>query len=321
MQLVFLDRDTADAGDIDLSALETFGNLRSHGLTSPEETADRLAEAEAVLTNKVVIGSAEMDAAEKLRLIQVAATGVNNIDLAAAKERGIAVCNVPGYSTPAVAQHVFACLLNLASNVHRYAAEPEMWAQSPCFTRLDYPVTELAGKRLGIVGLGTIGGEVARLGQAFGMEVVALARPGSASASGSGPDGVPRVPREEFFASCDAISLHCPLTPDTEHLINRGTLAAMKPTAFLVNTGRGGLVNEADLLEALRNGAIAAAAVDVISQEPPAPGHPMVADPPANLFLTPHTAWSSREARQRLVGEIARNLEAFLKGEERNRVA
>ncbi len=314
-KIVFLDRETTDVGDIDLSSLEDKGEIIYHGITSPSETAARIADAEIVLTNKVVIGPDEMDAAKNLKLIQVVATGVNNVDLDAAKERGITVCNVSGYSTNSVAQHVFAMLLNLVTNVQRFAAEPEKWAESPIFTRLDFPITELSGKTLGIAGLGSIGGEVAKIGEAFGMNVVGLAREGSTSSETN------RLPRDQFFKECDVISLHCPLTPDTHHLIREETLKLMKKSAILINTGRGDLVKEDDLLAALRNGDIAAAAVDVASVEPPAIGDPMVTDTPENLMITPHTAWSSFEARQKLINEVGENIAAFLKGEDRNRVA
>ncbi|MEX2579815.1 MAG: D-2-hydroxyacid dehydrogenase [Verrucomicrobiales bacterium] len=314
-KLVFLDRDTTDRGDLDFSELESFGQVVYHGTTAPEETAARIRDANIVLANKVVVGAAEMDAAENLELVQVVATGVNNIDLDAARERGIAVCNVAGYSTEAVAQHVFACLLALRTNVHRYAAEPRKWAESPVFTRLDYPVGELAGKTLGIVGLGSIGTAVARIGRAFGMRVVAYAR------EDSSPSGdVERLPGEAFFAAADVVTLHCPLTPETRHFIDADSLASMKPDAVLVNTGRGDLVKEADLVEALRGGVIAAAAVDVLTPEPPPADHPFLKANLENLFITPHTAWSSREARQRLLDGIAENIRAFRRGERANRV-
>jgi len=314
-RIVFLDRDTTDAGDIDLGGIEALGVLETYGMTRPDETAERISGANIVLSNKVVIGAAEMDAATGLRLIQVVATGVNNVDLEAARERDVAVCNVSGYSTPSVAQHVFAFLLNHATKVDRYTAEPEKWAESPIFTRLDHPVFEWAGKTLGIAGLGTIGREVASIGRAFGMRVVALAREGAGESG-----GIERLPRERFFAESDAITLHCPLTPDTHHLINADTLDLMRPQAILVNTGRGDLVAENDLLDALERGSIAAAYVDVLSQEPPSPGHPFVTDPPPNLFVTPHTAWSSLEARRRLIDGVVRNITAFLRGERENRV-
>jgi glycerate dehydrogenase len=316
--LVFLDRSTTDRGDLDFTALESLGRLVSYPTSTPAETRERVATADIVLTNKVVLGSAEMDAAPRLKLIQVVATGVNNIDLEAARARRLAVCNVSGYSTEAVAQHVFASLLNLVTNVHRFAAEPQRWAASPVFTRLDYPVSELAGKTLGIVGLGSIGRAVARIGAAFGMRVVAYAR-GASDSSGD----IPRLAPEEFFASCDAITLHCPLTPETRHFINDATLAKMKPGAVLVNTGRGDLIHEADLVAALRSGSLRAAAVDVLTPEPPAPDHPFLAAVAAgldNLFITPHSAWSAVEARQRLLDGIVANLVAFRGGERVNRV-
>lgn len=316
--LVFLDRDTTDRGDLDFSGIESLGTLVSHGTSTREQTRERIVGADIVLTNKAYVGAEEMDAAKQLKLIQVVATGVNNIDLEAARARGLAVCNVSGYSTEAVAQHVFASLLNLVSNVHRFAAEPEKWAQSPIFTRLDYPVGELAGKTFGIVGLGEIGSAVARIARAFGMNVVAYGRSG-VSAKGD----IPRLAPTEFFASCDVISLHCPLTPETRHFIQSATLAQMKPSAILINTGRGDLVHEADLVTALQGGTIRAAAVDVLTPEPPAADHPFltaIAGGLDNLFITPHTAWSALEARQRLLDGIVANIRAFRAGERVNRV-
>ena len=315
MNLVFLDRSTTDRGDLDFSGLESLGQLVSHATSTREETRGRLAEADIVLSNKAVLGAEEMDAAPRLRMIQVVATGYNNIDLEAARARGLAVCNVSGYSTEAVAQHVFASLLNLATNVHRFAAEPQEWARSPIFTRLDYPVMELAGKTLGIVGLGSIGRAVARIGAAFGMDVVAYARDGAAEAG-----DIPRLGPDEFFARADAVTLHCPLTPETRHFIHAGTLARMKPGAFLINTGRGDLVNEPDLVAALSEGHLGGAAVDVLTPEPPAPDHPFLAAGLDNLLITPHTAWSAREARQRLLDGIVANVLAFRAGERLNRV-
>jgi len=314
-KIIFLDRDTTDRGDLDFSGLEALGDVVYHGITRPEETAERIAEATIVLTNKVVIGPDAMDGATNLKLIQIVATGTNNVDLEAARERKLAVCNVSGYSTDSVAQHVFACLLNLQTNVHRFAAEPEKWAESPMFTRLDYPIAELAGKTLGIVGLGSIGEAVARIGQAFGMEVVAYAREGSTP-----KEGIARLPRDEFFAAADVVTLHCPLTPETHHFINAETLCMMKSDAILINTGRGDLVNEADLVSALKSGTIRAASIDVLTPEPPPADHPFLTAKLDNLFITPHTAWSSREARQRLLDGIISNIEAFRRGEALNRV-
>ncbi|MEM9283520.1 MAG: D-2-hydroxyacid dehydrogenase [Verrucomicrobiota bacterium] len=312
--LVFLDRDTTDRNDLDFTALESLGTLVSHGITQPDEIASRMSEADIVLTNKVVLGRAEMDAAPNLKLIQVAATGVNNIDLDAARDRNLAVCNVSGYSTEAVAQQVFAYILNFETQVHRFAAEPEKWPASPIFTRLDYPITELSGKTLGIVGMGSIGKAVARMAKGFGLEVVAYAREGGSSG------GVPRLPNGEFFAASDIITLHCPLTPDTHHFINEETLALMNQDALLINTGRGDLVNEHHLLTALQQGSIRGAAIDVLTPEPPPSDHPLITAQLDNLLITPHTAWSAREARQRLIDGIVANIEAFRNGERVNRV-
>jgi len=311
--IVFLDRDTTDADDIDLSALEQLGEVSYFGITTPAETASCIAGADIVLTNKVPIGAAEMDAAPNLKMIQVVATGVNNVDLDAARARNLAVCNVSGYSTQSVTQHVFACLLNLVTQVYRLAAEAEKWAASPIFTRLDYPVSECSGKVLGIVGMGSIGCEVARIGTAFGMEIIALARSGS-----SYPGNERRLEKEEFFRSADVVSLHCPLTPETQHLINGQTLGWMKSTAILINTGRGGLVDETALVQGLRQKEIAAAAVDVLSEEPPPLENPLIsaATELPHLFITPHTAWSSIEARQRLIDSVVANIRNFLAGGE-----
>jgi glycerate dehydrogenase len=316
-RIVFLDRDTLDAGDVDFTALEAIGPVTYHRITRPGDLPGRLADAEIALTNKVVIDAAAMDAAPSLRLIQVVATGTNNVALDAARERGIAVCNVSGYSTPSVAQHTFTLILNLLTNIHRLAAEPGRWAESPIFTRLDYPISELAGRTLGIAGLGEIGRAVARIGEAFGMRVVGLSRQGMIS----DPTGYDRLPREAFFAECDVISLHCPLTDDTRHLIREETLALMKPTAILINTGRGPLVDEAALLAALKAGRIGGAGLDVLSVEPPAADHPLLDATIPNLLVTPHTAWASREARRRLLAGVVTNLETFLAGGSVNRVA
>jgi glycerate dehydrogenase len=313
-KIVFLDRDTSDLGDIDFSGIESIGEVTYFRQTAPGEVAARIADAQIVLTNKVMVGAAEMDAAPNLKIIQVTATGVNNVDLPAARERGIKVFNVSGYSTPGVAQHVFAMLLNLVTHVHRYGHAPEKWAESPIFTRLDYPVSELMGKTLGIVGYGEIGKMVAAIGKAFGMEIVALGRPG-------GSAEVTRLAAADFFRQCDVITLHCPLTAENKELINAKTLSQMKSSAILINTGRGGLVNEQDLIAALKNGVIAAAGLDVISVEPPGKDHPIITAKLPNLLVTPHTAWSSMESRQRLFDGVVKNLRALENGQEINRVA
>ena len=313
--IVFLDRDTTDRGDMDLSALESLGDIVYHAITKPSETASRVSDATIILTNKVVIGEAEMEAAPHLKLIQVVATGINNVDLDAARKRGIAVCNVSGYSTEAVAQHVFTFLLNLKTNIHRFAAESGNWHQSPIFTRLDYPIAELAGKTFGIVGLGSIGRAVARIASAFGMRVIAYAREGAES----GGD-VERLPHEEFLKRADVVSLHCPLTPETKHFINAKSLELMKSDAVLINTGRGDLIDEPALVAALQSGTISAAAVDVLTPEPPPADHPFLIAKLDNLMITPHIAWSAYEARQRLIDGLVENIKAFRAGGKINRV-
>jgi glycerate dehydrogenase len=323
VNIVFLDAATTSReGDIDFGPLQSFGDLILHDHTLAADTAARSENADVLLTNKVVIDAAVMDACKNLQLIQVCATGTNNVDLDAASERGIPVCNVSGYSTAAVVQHTFALILNLTTNVHRFAAEADAWPQSPFFTRLDHPISELAGKTLGIAGLGTIGSAVADVAEAFGMKVVALARPGSTSTTSA--DRL-RLPAEKFFAESDVISLHCPLTPDTEKMVNAETLQQMPDHAFLINTGRGPLVDEDALLDALRSGVIAGAGLDVLSIEPPAEDHPLIqatAELPT-LLITPHTAWSSVEARRRLMEGVLANIGSFLAGDAEisNRVA
>ena len=313
-RIVFLDASTLA---LDLQPLADRGELTAHDITSPGLRAERVSTAEVIVSNKVVLDADTIAAAPDLKLILVAATGVDNIDLDAARARSIPVCNVSGYSTDTVAQHVFSLLLNLTTNCHRYAAEAPLWARSPIFTRLDHPVVELAGRRLGIVGLGRIGMRVAEIGRALGMEVRGLAREGSSTTA----DGVPRLQLDELLASCDAISLHCPLTDSTRHLINTDALASMKPGAFLINTGRGALIEEAALAAALRERRLGGAGLDVLSQEPPPADHPLLDPSLPNLIITPHTAWSSIEARTRLLQELVGNLDAWLADEPRNRVA
>lgn len=311
-RLTFLDASTI--GDLPLDCLAEFGELETHAVTSPEQTAEHLRDTTIAITNKVVIDAATIESSKHLKLICVAATGTNCVDLDAARKAHIPVCNVAGYSTAGVEQHTIGFLINLATNMYRFAHETRQWAGSPIFTRLDYPIVNLAGKTLGIVGLGTIGQSVAKAAQGLGMDVVALAREGSEECI------CPRLPREQFFSEVDAVSLHCPLTSETCSIINRNTLAMMKPSAFLINTGRGQLVNENDLAEALKNGTIAGAGLDVLTEEPPSPDHVLLDPSIPNLIITPHTAWASVESRTRLLDGIALNIKAFLKGESRNLV-
>jgi len=310
MKLVFLDASTIDRADLDFSPLRAFGALTLHQVTPPERVAERIAAAEIVITNKVPITRASLTAAPHLRLIVSAATGVNQIDLDACRDHGVTVCNVAGYSTEAVAQHTFALLLNLVTAVDRYsAAIAQDWPASATFARLDHPVIELAGKTLGIVGLGSIGRAVARIAKAFHMHVVAYARHDASQDA-----EFPRLAGDDFFRACDVISLHCPLTPQTERFINRITLALMKPDALLINTGRGSLIDENALADALRHGEIGGAGLDVLSIEPPPRSHQLLANDLQNLIITPHTGWTSQEARQRLLAGVIADIQAFLDG-------
>ncbi len=309
MKIVFLDCATVTKdGDVSLSSLESLGQWIAHDITAPPQTAERLRDAEIAISNKVRIDREIMATCTNLKLVAVAATGTNNVDLNAASEAGIQVCNVSGYSTPSVAQHVFGLLLNLVTNMHRYVAEPQAWAQSPIFTRLDYPVRDLAGMTLGLVGVGSIGTRVGKIGEAFGMNVMAYQRPGSESSRSPWP----RLQPNEFFAQSDAVSLHCPLTPETHHFINERTLSSMKPGAYLINTGRGELVNEAALMAALGSGQLAGAGLDVLTPEPPPIDHPLLEFEHPGLLITPHNAWSSRHTRQRLVDLVAANIRQFI---------
>jgi glycerate dehydrogenase len=319
MKIVFLDACTVSReNDVDLSGLMALGNWTSHEITAPSDTADRIAEADVVISNKVILDAASIAAAPKLRLIAVAATGTNNVDFEAAKARGIQVCNVSGYSTHSVAQHVLALVLNLATNIHRTVAKPEAWPQSPIFTRLDYPIQQLADLTLGLVGVGNIGSRVGEIAEAFGMKVQCYARPQSKATAH--PEW-PRVAANAFFASSDVVSLHCPLTEGTRALINAETLGKMKPGAFLINTGRGELIDETVLLESLLSGHLGGAGLDVLSKEPPRDDHPLITADLPNLLITPHSAWSSRTSRQTLIHGVEANIRAFQEtGEATNRV-
>ena len=318
-RIVFL--DAATYGDISLARFSERWPCTFHQVTRPTETAPRLAGHSVAVTNKVPIGAVILDApqARDLALIAVAATGTDIIDRAAAARRGVTVCNVPGYATQSVAQFTIALMLELATGAGRYRTEVRQgsWARSPIFSLLSYPALELAGKKLGIVGYGSIGKAVARAASALGMEIFLAARPGSGSASEE------RMPLEQLLSESDFVSLHCPLTPYTQKLIDHHSLGLMKRSAFLINTARGGLVDEPALIDALRTGRIAGAAIDVISEEPPRAEHPMIAAAQEldNLLVTPHTAWGAREARVRLLAEVAENIAAFLQGQARNRVA
>jgi len=319
-RIVFLDAETY--GDVSLDRFTGRWDCTIHQVTSPAQVSQRLAGHSIAVTNKVVIDGTVFSSplASELRLIAVAATGTDIIDRQEAARRGVTVCNVPGYATQSVAQFTIALILELATRAGTYSDDVRAgaWSNSPVFSLVTYPTIELCGKKLGIVGYGNIGRSVAQIARALGLEILVAARPG---ATGAAPRD--RVLLEDLFRQADIISLHCPLTSETRDLINRQSLSLMKPTAFLVNTARGALIDEAALIQALRARRIAGAALDVITQEPPPSDHPMVqaAKELDNLWVTPHTAWSTREARERLLKEVQENIAAFLSGKERNRVA
>ncbi|OGT90609.1 MAG: glycerate dehydrogenase [Gammaproteobacteria bacterium RIFOXYA12_FULL_61_12] len=301
-------------GDVSLAPLqELLPRLKVHEQTHPHELAARAGSDRILITNKVVIDRDFIETAPALELICAAATGTNNIDLEAAEEHGIAVCNVTGYATASVVQHVFALITALQTRLLDYstAVRAGAWQDAGQFCLLDYPIRELAGRKLGIIGYGELGKEVGKVAKAFGMELLIAQRPGGASQPG-------RVPTDVLLQQADIISLHCPLADNTRNLIDTRALALMKPDAILINTARGGIVDEAALAEALRHGRIGGAGIDVLSQEPPS-GNPLLDSLP-NLLITPHIAWASRESRQRLVEEVRLNISAFLKGDRRNRV-
>lgn len=317
--IVFL--DAATYGDVSLESFTDRWNCTIHAVTRPADVCGRLNGQAVAVTNKVAIDEVVLGspAARDLKLIAVAATGTDIIDRAAAKTFDVRVCNVPGYATQSVAQFTIALILELSSRVGRYgeAVRCNAWQRSPVFTLLDYPTVELSGRKLGIIGYGNIGRTVAKMARGCGLEVLVAARVGSRDSIPSG-----RVALDKLLNESDIVTLHCPLTTDTRNLINQKTLSLMKPTAFLVNTARGPLVDEFALIEALREKRLAGAALDVISREPPSANHPIVeaAKELDNLLVTPHTAWSARQARERLIGEVAENISAFFVGKPRNLV-
>ncbi|MER2526820.1 MAG: 2-hydroxyacid dehydrogenase [Candidatus Competibacter denitrificans] len=308
----FLDKDSLDCGDLDFSVLNTaLPELTYYPATSPDQVAERIAQAEVVISNKVMLNAAAIQQAPRLRLICIAATGVNNVDLAAAEAAGITVCNCRGYGTPAVVQHVFALLLALYTRLPDYhqAVRAGRWQQASQFCLLDYPIRELADKTLGIVGYGELGRGVARVADAFGMRILLAQRPGTVEPE----EG--RIPLPVLLPQVDVLSLHCPLTPETRGLIGAWELALMRRDAILLNTARGGLVDEAVLADALRKGALGGAGIDVLSLEPPTAGNPLLAPDTPNLIVTPHSAWGSRESRQRMLGQLAENVREYRLGQ------
>lgn len=317
MQGAFLDFQTVSFNDdVDSAPLKTaLDELRLWPTTAIPELHSHAADAEVLFSNKVRLDRALIETLPGLKLICLAATGTNNVDLNAAAERGVAVCNVVSYCTAAVVQHVFGLILMLNQHLREYETllAAGTWKQSPQFTLLDYPVRELSGRTMGIVGYGELGSAVARLAEAFGMRVLIASRDADDTRPG-------RTPLTDLLAQSDVLSLHCPLTPETRGLIGKRQLALMKPDALLINTARGALIDEPAVADALRAGKLGGAGIDVLSEEPPVHGNPLLEPGIPNLIVTPHIAWATREARQRVIVEMAANVEAFRKGEKRNRV-
>ena len=314
MKIVILDGYSANPGDLSWKELERLGEVTVYDRTKPSETVARAANSDIVLTNKVVINKDVMAQLPQLKYIGVLATGYNVVDIAAAHERGIIVTNVPAYSTESVAQMVFAHLLTVTNRTEHYAIQNRggRWAENPDFCYWDFPHQELNGKTFGIVGLGNIGQRVAQIAQAFGMKVKAL----TSKAAEALPNGIEKATIEELLATSDVLSLHCPLTDNTRHLINAATLRQMKPSAILINTGRGPLIDDQAVAEALAEGRLAAFCADVLTEEPPKADNPLLSQP--NAFITPHIAWASTEARIRLLQVATDNVQAFLNGSPMN---
>jgi len=317
MRGVFLDYATVSIGaDLDPGRLRrALPDLTIHDLTQASQVRGRLEGQQVALINKVELTSELIAASPALRLIALVATGTNNVDLDTARARGVAVCNIRDYCTASVVQHVFAVLLALTHRLRDYdrALKAGAWESATHFTMLDFPVRELAGRTLGIVGYGALGQGVARVAESFGMRVLIANRPG-------GPREPGRLDLEALLPLADVLTLHCPITPATRNMIGARELALMKADAILINTARGALIEAAALAAALRAGRLGGAGIDVLAEEPPVHGNPLLAPDLGNLIATPHTAWAARESRQRALDEVAANIEDFQRGGQRGRV-
>jgi glycerate dehydrogenase len=315
MNIVFLDENTVTLNDIDFSCLKSLGSYKGFANSDESEAIERAKEAEVIIVNKVPVTAKVLASLSRLKLVTVVATGYNNVDTKAARERGVCVCNVPGYATISVAQHAFALILNLATKAYAYHNDIHAgaWQSADSFNLLTYPTFDLKGKTIGIVGFGAIGREVAKIAEAFGMEVLVNDVCEIKEAK------YVNTPLGRLLTDSDIVTLHCPLTDKNRNMINAETLGQMKRTAVLINTARGPLVDEEALYNALESGQIAGAGVDVLSQEPPKSGNRLLGA--NNIVITPHSAWSTAEARQRLIDETALNIKAFVEGKARNVVA
>lgn len=311
MKICILDGYSLNPGDLDWSPVERLGDVTLFDRTPADKIVERAADADIVLTNKVPFSADTLRQLPRLRFICVLATGYNIIDTEAAARQGVVVANIPAYSTMSVAQMAFAHILNITNHVASYAREVAdgKWTNCPDFCFWDSALTELAGKTMGIVGLGNTGMATARIAVAMGMKVVAM----TSKSADTLPEGITPAPLDDVLASADVVSLHCPLTPSTRHLINAASIAKMKPSAILINTGRGPLVDEQAVADALNGGRLAAFGADVLSQEPPHSDNPLLSA--RNCFLTPHIAWATLEARTRLMSTATENVRQFVAGE------
>lgn len=315
MKIVVLDGYAANPGDLSWDALKDLGECVIYDRTAPAELLERAKDADVLLTNKVVISAETMAQLPNLKYIGVLATGYNIVDIDTARKHGIVVTNIPAYSTNSVAQMVFAHLLNITQRVGHYShhiKKDAAWTNSKDFCYWDTPLMELDGLKMGIIGLGNTGMATAKIALSFGLEVYAFTSKTQAQL----PEGIKPASMDEIFSKCDIVSLHCPLTEKTKYLINAERLKTMKPTAIVINTGRGPLVNEKDLADALNNGIIYAAGVDVLSTEPPKADNPLLSA--KNCFITPHVAWATKAARVRLMDIAVNNLKGFIRGEVQN---
>jgi glycerate dehydrogenase len=313
---VFLDLETVDTGDLDRSSLEScLSDWDWHEYTEPTDIPVRIRDADVVITNKCVLDRGAMVQAERLKLIALAATGTNNVDLAAASDLGITVCNIRDYCSESVAQHVMTLTLNLLSAQPWYwrSVRQGDWSEARQFCLNHRPIREARGLSLGVIGYGVLGRATAELARALGMNVLIAERKGARPRPG-------RFEFEQIIRSSDVLSIHCPLTRETQNLVAREQLQSMKPDALLINTARGGIVNETDLADCLREGIIAGAGIDTLSEEPPPPGHPLLAADIPNLIVTPHNAWSSRTARQAAIESLAELIQKYKAGEPVNQV-
>lgn len=316
MKITVLDGFGLNPGDLSWDGMDELGELTVYDRTAPEDTYGRSKDSEILITNKTRLDAELIARLPKLKYIGVLATGYNVVDTDAAHARGVTVTNIPAYSTMSVAQQVFALLLAITNRVEHYTADNRegRWNRNADFCYWDTPLTELAGKTFGIVGLGNIGQAVARIALAFGMKVIAS----TSKQQSQLPEGIEKKELPDIFAQSDVMTLHCPLTADTERMVNTSTLSLMKPNAILINTGRGPLIDEEAVAVALKNGRLGGFGADVLSSEPPSEDNPLLSAP--NAYITPHIAWATREARERLMNIAVGNLAAFLSGEPRNAV-